>query len=115
MHRLNSVVTLITTGAFRIGGGLGLIDPILAGTGRGRGRGNILRQRSGRAVAVLERGLGSTKHQAPSTKEAPSTKHQRADAHEPHLWSLKFGASLELGAWSLELHQYVSVMVKIPL
>ena len=42
------------------------------------------------------------KHQPPSTKKAPTSKLQstKSDA----LWSLKFGASLELGDWSLELH-----------
>lgn len=39
------------------------------------------------------------KHQAPNTREAPSSKLQ-----SPVAWSLKFGASMELGAWSLELH-----------
>jgi hypothetical protein len=44
----------------------------------------------------------SSKSQAPSSKEIPSSKHQREIAAMP-FWSLGFGASLELGAWDLEL------------
>jgi hypothetical protein len=60
----------------------------------------------------------SGSYQAPNTKETPSTKLQndrpllldkgsaavagRPSCREP-LWELKLGASLELGAWSLEL------------
>jgi hypothetical protein len=44
----------------------------------------------------------SSKSQAPSSKEIPSSKNQR------HMvavlfWSVGFGASLERGAWDLEL------------
>src|SRR5206468_11190358 len=45
------------------------------------------------------------KLQAPSSRETSSSKHQIApDAfttHEVALWNLMFGASLELGVWSL--------------
>jgi hypothetical protein len=39
----------------------------------------------------------STKHQAPEKHQDPNTKRDREH------WSLGFGASLELGAWNLEL------------
>ena len=53
-------------------------------------------------------GLGSFKSQAPSSREIPTPKPQRAalDGHyhaRSLLWSLRFGASLELGVWGLEL------------
>jgi hypothetical protein len=47
------------------------------------------------------REIPSTKHQAPNTKEAPGSKSQPTLI--TNIWSLVFGASLELGAWSLEL------------
>src|SRR5205807_3788289 len=51
----------------------------------------------------------SSKFQAPSSKEIPSFKHQSlrhcrsANARRWSFWSLRFGASLELGCWSLVL------------
>src|SRR5438552_12074774 len=48
--------------------------------------------------------MKSTKHQAPSSREAPSSKSQVAGAASPHgNLGLKVGASLELGAWCLVL------------
>jgi hypothetical protein len=49
--------------------------------------------------------LQSFKSQAPRVKEVPSPKPQRADLDGHHIaralvWSLRIGASLELGAWS---------------
>ena len=60
-------------------------------------RGGKLQARSSK----FQRNLGeSPRHQAPSTREAPSLKPQtRAGRH----WCLGFGASLELGAWCLGL------------
>ena len=48
--------------------------------------------------------LGSFKSQAPSSREVPSPKPQRAARDSHHIaralvWSLRFGASLELGVW----------------
>jgi hypothetical protein len=50
----------------------------------------------------------SSKFQIPSTKEVPSPKPQSAGMDGDHIarslvWSLRFGASLELGIWCLEL------------
>jgi hypothetical protein len=42
--------------------------------------------------------IESSKHQAPSTRETPSTKLQTARGN--FHWNLVIGASLELGAWS---------------
>src|SRR2546423_2919065 len=46
----------------------------------------------------------NSKHQAPSSREAPNIKLQERH-HEPlpFLWSLVIGISLVLGAWNLEL------------
>jgi hypothetical protein len=49
--------------------------------------------------------LGSFKSQSPSSREVPSPKVQHAapDGHQTPralVWSLRFGGSLELGAWS---------------
>src|SRR5215468_1513115 len=41
----------------------------------------------------------SSKHQAPSSREAPNFKHQA-------VWMLELGVSLELGAWILGLSKY---------
>jgi hypothetical protein len=50
--------------------------------------------------------MKSTKHQHPSTREIPNTKHHAgALVESASLWSLKFEVSLELGAWNLELPQ----------
>src|SRR5256885_2568483 len=104
VHRLDARVALDAAGIFCIRRTLRLVDEILSRTGRRLGHREVRRQRCRRAVTGLGRALGSSKHQAPSTKEAPSTKHQKADSDRHlDLWSLKFGASLELGAWSLEL------------
>src|SRR5437588_10210121 len=43
----------------------------------------------------------SSKLQAPNSKEGPSTKLQ--ERLRTTIWDLKSGASLELGAWDLEL------------
>src|SRR5882724_1881212 len=43
----------------------------------------------------------SSKFQAPSSRETSNSKHQNASSR---LWSLIVGASLELGAWNLELY-----------
>jgi hypothetical protein len=42
----------------------------------------------------------TSKHQLPKKLQAPSTK---CNAAERQTWSLKLGASLELGSWGLEL------------
>ena len=117
VHRLHPAMALNASRAFRVRRPLRLIDPVLPGTGRRRGDGEVWRERSGGADARgRDDDLGSSKHQAPNSKEAPTTKHQTKRARRgTDLWSLGFGASLELGAWDLELHQYVSVTVKIPL
>src|SRR5438067_10521150 len=104
VHRLHAAVTLVAPRTFCIGGGLGLIDEIRPRTGRRLGHRKVRRQRRSRTITVLGQAFGSSKHQAPSTKEAPNTKRQKADRHRyPDLWSLEFEVSLELGAWSLEL------------
>src|SRR5947208_16683828 len=43
----------------------------------------------------------SSKLQHPSSREAPSAKPQFKGVRERSVWNLKFGVSLELGAWSL--------------
>jgi hypothetical protein len=51
------------------------------------------------------------KFQAPTSKLQRNFKHQATMSardtiyHGEHLWMLRFGTSLELGAWNLELHQ----------
>src|ERR1051325_7348658 len=51
----------------------------------------------------------NSKFQAPSSRKAPNTKLQTTSA--AGVWSLVFGASLELGAWNLVLlgsvHQHL--------
>src|ERR1043166_2430734 len=58
VHRLDALVALIATRAFRVSRRLGLIDPVLARPGRGRGDGKVRRERSGRTVAGLFLGEG---------------------------------------------------------
>jgi len=54
------------------------------------------RDRSAEAAGAL-----NSKSQAPSSREAPSIKFQTFAGGR--IWCLKFGASLELGIWNLEL------------
>src|SRR5947209_11635669 len=49
--------------------------------------------------AVVLMGTESSKHQAPSTREAPNRKLQRSRRSWIDVWSLKILWSLELGAW----------------
>ena len=46
--------------------------------------------------------MQSSKFQAPTSRERPSSKHQTATRCS--FWCLVFGISLELGCWNLELH-----------
>ncbi|PYI92655.1 MAG: hypothetical protein DME97_10140 [Verrucomicrobia bacterium] len=46
------------------------------------------------------------KHQTPSSKHQGNSKHQAPNKARPlAVWNLELGASLELGAWNLELRR----------
>jgi hypothetical protein len=47
----------------------------------------------------------STKHQHPSSRETSSVQASNRAARASD-WMLKFGASLDVGAWNLELQDY---------
>ena len=51
----------------------------------------------------------SSKNQDPSSREASSTKPQTGCAPEHSFWTLRFGVSLELGAWILDLRSLIFV------
>src|SRR2546426_6530538 len=57
-----------------------------------------------------------SKLQDPSSREEPSSKHQaracRVRRSVDGSWKLMFGASLDLGAWSLELRLWSSVIFR---
>jgi hypothetical protein len=111
VHRLDALMALQTTDAFRVGLELGLIDPIAWRQSCVRDCRAFDRDGSGRAVAAL----GSTKHQTPNPKETPSSNYQTPMSRREPPWDLELGISLVLGVWCLGFHQYVSVSVTIPL
>src|SRR5438270_8245747 len=51
---------------------------------------------------------GDRKLQIPSSKHQRNSKHQTAVKGVLSAWSLMFGASLELGVWSLELSYHAA-------
>ena len=80
------------------------------GRTRGLGSNGVFARRIHSFLAVFcgTTRLGSFKSQAPISREVPSSKPQHAALNDDHIarasvWSLRFEASLELGAWSLEL------------
>jgi hypothetical protein len=56
-----------------------------------------------RGAMIGDRKNQNSKHQAPSSREAPKFKHQTTSEGLPSFWILVLDASLELGAWSLVL------------
>jgi hypothetical protein len=65
-------------------------------------RGGMQQAGEGEEARPLGR-AGSTKLQAPSSREISSIKHQTGAYVPRPFWNLELGISLELGAWSLVL------------
>src|SRR4051794_28482273 len=78
VHRFDPVMALVAADAFCVGGGLGLIDPVLARTGRRLGERKVWRQRSGGAVSGIRfLGLSGCRRQNRHAKEEETSNVQR--------------------------------------
>jgi hypothetical protein len=54
--------------------------------------------------------MKSSKLQHPSSREIPTSKFRSSTLADDWIWSLNIGASLEFGAWNLELSKLLSFL-----